>query len=577
MPLPFDIVERPEERVVRQLVEAALYENLFESQDSARCGPREFEWCIDGRAWRARGRIGAFGRPRLEAGTVAWRATTEWRQAAIADVVSALPGAECERERLGRELAQTAALMRWNVDHLPRRDRRHLPFSELDAAIDEGHPYHPCFKSRTGFDERDHGAYGPEAGRTFQLVWLAVARNLLHLSLPDSEDGFWECEIGAEAKLALGARAAARGLDAAEFGLMPIHPWQWRDLSRDQLKPLIQSGRVHDLGTAGDRYRASQSVRSLSNARDPRASGVKLAMNIVNTSTRRTLEPHSVGTAPVLSHWLGEVLDSDPLFKSRYRLDILREYAGAIVDRDGPLGGQIAAIWRESVESKLADGEAAAPLNALMAVEADGRPFIDPWLIRYGIKEWLDRFIDVAVLPVWRLLVVHGIATEAHGQNMVLVHRDGWPERLILRDFHDSLEFVPGFLASPALAPDFDTLSPEYRSAQPNQYYWMQRPEDLRDLFVDCLFVFNLSEISHLVQSFYGLNESAFWYRVTQRLLADLAEHRLGDRAARLGFGTREIETESLLARKLGLSGPDLQHRVPNALAGLSLMTREHA
>jgi siderophore synthetase component len=577
VPLPFDIVDRPEERVVRQLTAAALYENLFGGFDWTQSDTPRFEWCIDGRAWRTRGRIGAFGRPRLEAGTVAWRANNEWRQASIADVVSALPGSERERVRLGRELAQTAALMRSNLQHLPRRDRRRLAFSELDAAIDEGHPYHPCFKSRTGFSEADHRVYGPEAGNTFKLVWLAVARDLLHLSLPAREDVFWEREIGVEGLQRLRARATSLGLDERGFGLMPIHPWQWRDLFEDRLKPLIQSGRVHGLGTAGDPYRASQSVRSLSNARDPRASGVKLAMNIVNTSTRRTIEPHSVGTAPVLSHWLGEVVSRDPLFRDRYRLDILREHAGAIMDRDGPLGGQIAAIWRESVESKLAEGEDAAPFNALMAVETDGRPFIDPWLIRYGIKPWIDRFIDVAVLPVWRLLVVHGIATEAHGQNMVLLHRDGWPERLILRDFHDSLEFVPGFVANPALTPDFETLSPAYRSAQPNQYYWMQRPEDLRDLFVDCLFVFNLSEISHLVQSFYGLNESAFWYRVKQRLLADVAEHSLDVRVAWLGFGTREIFTESLLARKLGLNGPDFQHKVPNALAGLSRLAREHA
>ncbi|MCG6203410.1 rhizobactin siderophore biosynthesis protein RhsF [Rhodopseudomonas sp. HC1] len=577
MPLPFDIVDRPDERVVRQLAAAALYENLFGRFDLTHRDTRSFEWYIDGRAWRARGRLGAFGRPRLEPGTVAWRGDRDWRQASIDDVVAALPGAEHDRIRLGRELAQTEALMRWNKQHLPHRDRRQLAFSELDAAIDEGHPYHPCFKSRTGFSEADHRAYGPEAGNTFQLVWLAVARDLLHLSLPEREDLFWERQIGAQWRQLLRARAAALGLDERNFGLMPIHPWQWRNLVEDRLKPLIQSGRVYELGPAGDPYRASQSVRSLSNARDPRASGIKLAMNIVNTSTRRTIEPHSVGTAPVLSHWLGEAVSRDPLFGDRYRLDILREHAGAIVDRDGPLGGQIAAIWRESVESKLAEGEAAAPFNALMAVETDGRPFIEPWLLRYGIKQWIERFIAVAVLPVWRLLVVHGIATEAHGQNMVLVHRDGWPERLILRDFHDSLEYVPGFLANPSLAPDFETLNPEYRSAQPNQYYWMQRPEDLRDLFVDCLFVFNLSEISHLLQSFYGLNEGAFWYRVTQRLLADAAEHRLEARVARLGFGTREISTESLLARKLGLNGPDFQHKVPNALAGLSRMAREHA
>ncbi|WP_047309419.1 IucA/IucC family protein [Rhodopseudomonas palustris] len=576
MSLPCDLVGRPEERVVRQLTAAALYENLFGPVDLTPCPPRRFEWWSNGRAWRARGRIGAFGRPRLETGKVEWLASDGWRSASIADVVAALPGAASARALLRRELEQTEALMRWNHRHIRRRDRRRMAFSELDAAVDEGHPYHPCFKSRTGFDERDHQLYGPEAGNAFQLVWLAVAREELHLSLPEPEETFWKCQLGAEELNRISARAASLGLDRRQFGLIPIHPWQWRHLAEDRLRPLIRSGRVHTLGAAGDPYRASQSVRSLSNARDPRRTGVKLALGIVNTSTRRHLEPHSVGTAPVLSRWLGDIIDSDPLFRSRYQIDILREFAGAIVDRDGPLGGEVAAIWRESVESKLADGEAAVPFNALMVIESDGRPFIDPWMERYGVKPWLDRLIEVAVLPVWRLLVVHGIATEAHGQNMVLVHRDGWPERLILRDFHDSLEFVPEFLGDRGSAPDFAALHPDYRNTLPNQYYWMQNPADLRDLFVDCLFVFNLAEIAHLVHSCYGVDETTFWHRVTRHLAADIAEHDLGDRVAQLGFGTRQILIESLLARKLGLAD-DLQHAAHNPLAGFAPIAREYA
>lgn len=577
MPLPGDIPARPEERVVRQLTAAALYENLFGPLALAYAPGQPFEWRSNGRAWRARGRLGAFGRPRLEPGTVECRTGRAWRQASIADAVAALPGAPQEHARLGHELNQTEALLRWNRINAPRHDRRRMSFSALDAAIDEGHPYHPCFKSRTGFDEHDHCCYGPEADVTFQLDWLGVARELLHLSFPSTEASFWKRELGAVGLADIEARAAALGLEHDRFGLMPIHPWQWRDLSADRLRPLLQAGRIHYLGAAGDRYRAGQSVRTLSNAQAPHRSSVKLALGIVNTSTRRNIEAHSVATAPVLSRWLDTILDSDPLFRPRYRLDIVSEFAGAIVDRDGPLGGEIAAIWRESVESKLADGESAVPFNALMAIEADGLPFIDPWLQRYGLKPWLDRLIEVAVLPVWRLLVVHGIATEAHGQNMVLVHRDGWPERLILRDFHDSLEFVPDFLADPNLAPDFRTLDPRYRRALPNQYYWMERPEDLRDLFVDCLFVFNLSEISHLVQSFYGISEGAFWHRVSLYLAADIAEHGLDDRVARLGFGTPEIVIESLLAQKLGLSGDDLQHKVPNPLAAVVPLAREYA
>ncbi|RED33196.1 siderophore synthetase component [Rhodopseudomonas thermotolerans] len=577
MSLPGDIPARPEERIVRQLIAAALYENLFGPLASAAAPARPFEWRSGAQAWRARGRLGAFGRPRLEPGTVECRTGSAWRQASIADAVAALPGAPQEHARLAQELGQTEALVRWNRLNAPRHDRRLMSFSTLDAAIDEGHPYHPCFKSRTGFDEHDHRCYGPEAGGSFQLVWLAVARDHIDLSLPDTEETFWQRELGASGLAEIEARAAALGLEHERFGLMPIHPWQWHDLSTSRLRPLFEAGHIHYLGAAGDAYRASQSVRTLCNAQSPCRSNVKLSLGIVNTSTRRNIEAHSVATAPLLSRWLDAVLDGDPLFKTRYRLDIVREFAGAIVDRDGSLEGDVAAIWRESVESKLADGERAVPFNALMAIEADGLPFIDPWLQRYGIKPWLDRLIDVAVLPVWRLLVVHGIATEAHGQNMVLVHRDGWPERLILRDFHDSLEFVPDFLADPNLAPDFPALDPRYRGALPNQYYWMERPEDLRDLFVDCLFVFNLSEISHLVQSFYGISEGAFWHRVSLRLAADIAEHGLGERVARLGFGAPEIVIESLLARKLGLSGDALQHKVPNPLTAVAPIAREYA
>ncbi|TIL80899.1 MAG: rhizobactin siderophore biosynthesis protein RhsF, partial [Mesorhizobium sp.] len=100
----------------------------------------------------------------------------------------------------------------------------------------------------------------------------------------------------------------------------------------------------------------------------------------------------------------------------------------------------------------------------------------------------------------------------------ILIHRDGWPVRLAMRDFHDSVEYVPGFLRDPSTAPDFLALNPAYRDAAPNQYYWMESADLLGDLCLDALFVYNLAEISHLLRHFYGLDEDSFWSGVGRQL-----------------------------------------------------------
>ncbi|MFC5067143.1 IucA/IucC family protein [Flaviflagellibacter deserti] len=572
MPLLRDLPGRPDERVLRQFVAALLFEELIDAEVADIGDRRHFLWRLKGRSYRCQATIGAFGRIRIMPTSIeALGDDGFWREADLRALLEGLPGTVEDRNRLLGELEQTAFFSRWNDANLARVPRRSMPFAEIDAALDEGHSYHPCFKARTGFDESDHQAYGPEAGNCFQLVWLSVACRYLDQSLPCDETEFWIAEIGEEGWNILSERRRALGVDASQFGLLPLHPWQWEKLRDDGLAGLIADGEVHFLGSAGDRYRASQSVRSLLNTDRPDQAGVKLAMNLVNTSSLRTIEPHSVCVAPVLSRWITAIVSGDPAFRSRYPLAVLSEYAGVVFDRDGPLAGQLAAIWRESVDSHLRPGEAAAPLNALMVIDHDGRPFADEWIERYGLSGWLDKLLDVVVMPVWHLLVGHGIATEAHGQNLVLVHRNGWPTRLILRDLHDSVEYVPDYLRNRGAEPDFPALDLAYRNAEPNQFYWMDSIGELRELVVDCLFIYNLSEISDLLSERYGLPEQEFWARVESRLRRYASEHDLQLRQDQLRLGGEEIFTESLLSRKLHPSRSEHRHRVLNSL-GLQLI-----
>ncbi|MFD1702314.1 IucA/IucC family protein [Methylopila henanensis] len=568
MPSRCDAPEDAEARVVRQLAAALIYEELVEAVPMQVEGAAGFVWTLNGLRWRAQGATGPFGRPRLRPGSVEVRSRAGvWAAARLDAFASALPG---DAGELGRELARTVALCRWNAAHVHRGDRRDLAFSELDAALDEGHPYHPSFKARTGFSDDDHRRFGPEAGATFQLHWLAVSPERIDAALPADEATFLAREFGPETFAELDRRRT--GADADGFGLCPIHPWQWAALKDGALAPRLADGSIRALGPAGPRYRATQSVRTLANVDDPARANVKLAMNMGNTSALRTIEPHSVTVAPALSDWLTGIVAGDPGLSGR--LAIQREYAGIVVDRDGPLGGQIAALWRESVPGLLEPGEEAVPFNALMATERDGAPFIDRWLRRHGASAWVDRLIEVAALPVWRMLAAHGVATEAHGQNMVLVHRGGWPERVILRDFHDSVEVTPDFLAAPDAFPDFGAIDPVYRDAAPDAYFVMSSVEELRALVMDALFVFNLTEVSDLLARRYGFPEAEFWRRVERALYTHAAAHGLGARQARLGFTAPEIAVERLLARKLD-PGSARSRAVPNIFAPSGARARE--
>ncbi|MDR6772780.1 IucA/IucC family protein [Azospirillum sp. BE72] len=577
MPFPRDLPgrpeERPAERVVRQLAAALLFEGIVEpAADGVDGDDRRLVWRSGGREFRCLASAGPFGRPRIRSGSVEMRGDDGmWRAATLGRMVAGLDAPEPHLAGLLAELERTVSLCRWNAANLPATPRRGLPFPDLEGRLEEGHPYHPCFKARLGFDEADHAAFGPEVGQRFQLVWLLVARSCLHRAIPGEEEEFWQSELGPAAWAEVQRRREELNLPATDYCLLPLHPWQWWDLREGEgapwLRPWLADGRAVCLGPLGDHYRASQSVRTVMNADDPRKADVKLALNIVNTASRRIIAPHSVCTGPAISEWLGAVVAGDADFRDRYPLTLLPEYAGIIADRHGPLAGQMAALWRRSVQSTLGEGESAIPFNMLMVTEADGSAFAAPWIERYGLLPWLDRMLEVAVLPVWHLLVRHGIAVEAHGQNMVLVHRDGWPVRLILRDFHDSVEYAPDFVADPALLPDFPNLHPAYRDAPPDRYYWAGGVDALRELAMDTLFVFNLTDVSDLLALKHGLPEPEFWRRVHDLLEAHARRHGLEERHRRVGHAAPEILTESLLRGKLLRAREEIHHTVPNIFA----------
>ncbi|MEM9454514.1 MAG: IucA/IucC family protein [Myxococcota bacterium] len=585
---PSIVLTESERRVVRQVVEALLFEGLVAYERQPRTAPAKAassrvydeELCfrLGDASVRCHAAASSFGRTRVEQGTVVRDLGITREELTLAALVRHLADTPATERRLLGELQQTVDFDAWNRANLGHHHspRRHLDFAALESAIDEGHPYHPSFKTRTGFTLDDHRAYGPEAGHRFQLVWLAVARAQLQQALPRAHDDFWRAEAGESTFAELTARLDELGASWDDYALMPIHPWQHRALQGRGLRALAEAREVLSLGTAGDEYQATQSLRTLLNVTRTTRPNIKLPLDVVCTSMRRNLPPHFVCTAPAVSEWIAGVATDDAYLQGRGDLVLLREHAAALyqpswssslpADHAKTLEGTLGVIFRQSITGLLEPGESAVPYTAVMLVESDARPFIADWIDAHGLVRWVDRLVDLVVLPAWHLLVHHGIALEVHPQNLILLHRDGWPTRIALRDFHEATEYVRDYVRDRERIPDFAAIDPWHAAPPVDEGYDMADHDALRELFMDTAYVFNLADLGFLLERFYGFAEGDFW-SVVRTKLAEYAASGVTERARIDALGTEapQIIVESLLHKKI-LDVGYRSHTVDNTL-----------
>lgn len=432
-------------------------------------------------------------------------------------------------------------------------------YDDLESAMGQGHPYHPAYKSRVGFDWVDNLSYGPEFAPSLRPVWVAGEATSTPRAVLKGLDpeGLLRREVGDAAWKTWAARLADAGADVDTHVIFPVHPWQWRTHALSWLGEDVRAGRLIALGEAPDVYRPQQSIRTLANLSEPKKSSLKHSLGILNTSTSRILAPHTVLNAPLISEWLSGLLRRDTFLEGSARPILLREVMGVAYDPprhdlvQERTYGALSCIWRESVHTQVEPGERVAPWAALTALDARGRPFIEPWL-KPSPRAWLGRLLEVAVVPVVHFLVAHGVGLESHAQNMLLVHREGLPTRVVLKDFHDGIRFSPRHVAEPGRIPELHPTPPRHVRVNRNSYLTVEDPREVRDFVFDAFFFINLGELAMFLADHVGLSEAEFWTQVEDVLSGYIA--RLPSLRARCDlYDIRpgSIEVEKLTNRRL--------------------------
>lgn len=413
-------------------------------------------------------------------------------------------------EELTSTLAASAA--RLAAPPVPAAQLARADYQTIEAAMTEGHPCFVANSGRIGFDAAEYHAYAPEAARPLRLLWLAAARE--HSTFTGGAGLDYDTLIRAELDAATLGRFAAemtrRGLDLADYHLIPVHPWQWWNRLAVTFAGEVARQRLVCLGPGADDYRAQQSIRTFFNISAPEKHYVKTALSVLNMGFLRGLSGEFISAAPPINDWLAELVAGDPVLKGT-GLTILRERAAvgyrhaqyeAGAPSDSPYRKMLAALWRESPAPLLGPGERLATMAALLHVDRDGVALVGELIAASGLPPaaWLRRYLDAYLTPLLHCFYAHHLVFMPHGENVILVLDDrGIPQRAIFKD----------------IAEEIAVLDPDAELPQEVSRIQVKMPEEMRLLSIftdvfDCFFRF----LSALMHEQGILTETEFWAEV---------------------------------------------------------------
>ncbi|SEN05376.1 IucA/IucC family protein [Lihuaxuella thermophila] len=370
--------------------------------------------------------------------------------------------------------------------HQPQKDGWGLDREErlrwMEQRLLLGHPFHPTPKSSEGFTNEDLQKYAPELQAAFPLHFFAIH--------PDWIEEDWTSDIALSNDQLFPSEVCRQLKDFISEGyrLFPMHPWQAEYvLKYDVWQKGVKQGKIVNLNRLGPDVFPTSSVRTVWSPHFPYTVKLPLHVRITHFVRENTPEQveRSIDASRVITHlrktWtypsltvLAEVgsLQFRPpksVHANGYPLA-----ASNVLLRENPdlSGGRVPLVVASLLERwpNQSEPPVFAAIRQAAGVPAGKIPDLK-------LAEWLNKYLEITLIPVLELFADEGVSLEAHVQNSMMHLENGWPDHFYVRDLEGvsiskDTARTKGYVGS-LLTPDSPVLYTEEKAWERLQYYFI--------------------------------------------------------------------------------------------------------
>lgn len=377
-------------------------------------------------------------------------------------------------------------------------------------------PFHPVSKVKKGWAYDECRSYTAEFGRPIRLNWMAVKQDYVVSGLEDGEELFpVDLLLSDEERSQISAELNRRGLGEGAYTAIPVHPWQMSLILPEQIKRELEEGICIPLETETGTFYATSSVRSLMPETES-PYHVKLPLGIYSLGGLRYLSAIKLMNGQQAERLMRQAVERDAVLKQRlFICDETKWWAYLPEDRDlfADYPRHLSTMVRTYPAELVQDADIRLlPMSSLAVYDSGENGHIfDEWLRLTGAGKSEASIVHLfheALLSYFEIcfrLFRLGMMPEVHGQNCVLVWKQGKIEGLLLRD-HDALRVHVPWLNANGLEDPAYTL----RAGYPNSLYH-DEPQKLLTFFQMLGIQVNSCAILRGVSQYYGVNEAFLW------------------------------------------------------------------
>lgn len=315
----------------------------------------------------------------------------------------------------------------------------------------KGHPWVIVNKSRLGFSPADLQTFSPEADKPLKVLWFAAHQDRSSFQALENiqKEEFYRSEVGHELYESFKQKLAEKGKSIEDYNLIPVHPWQWENKLKIHYAGDIANGLLILLGEGNDEYSAQQSIRTLFNTKNPEKRYLKTAVSILSTGNIRGLSPKQMKIAPSITDWVKGLIKDDAYLADKGTIFLGEEAAttylhpqyGAIQNVPYQYNEFLGALWRESASNYLKGDEEMVTMASLLYVDEEGNSLVEAFAKKAGIsiEEWVTLYLDAYLTPLLHIYYTHSLCVTPHGENIMVVLKNGLPQRIVIKDFVDDI------------------------------------------------------------------------------------------------------------------------------------------